>query len=46
MQPADPQALGGQQVAQHPAARERIVQMQFVHPPHHREIGGGHRTGR
>src|SRR3712207_6005232 len=34
------EALGGQQVAQHAAAREGKVEMQFVDPPHQREVGG------
>ena len=40
---ADRDALATQQVAQHPAARERVVQMQLVDPPHHRQIGRRHR---
>jgi hypothetical protein len=33
-----------EEVAQHPAAGERVVQMQFVDPQHQREIGGGNRS--
>jgi hypothetical protein len=38
MQASNLEALRDQQVAQHPAARKRIVEMQFVHPPHQRQI--------
>ena len=34
-----------QQIAQHPAAGKRVVQMQFVDPPHDRQIGRRHRPG-
>ena len=34
-----------QEVPQHPAARERELEMQFVDPPHDREIGRRHRSG-
>ena len=37
---ADREALA-KQVAQHPAASERILQMQLVDPPHYRQISGG-----
>ena len=37
MAAADRNALAVQKVAQHPAARERVVQMQFVDPPHDRQ---------
>ena len=43
--PADRDALAAQQVTQHPAARERIVQVQLIDPPHDRQLGGRHRTG-
>jgi hypothetical protein len=36
--PADLYALAAQQVAQHPAARERIVHMQYVDPAHDRKF--------
>jgi hypothetical protein len=32
-------ALGLQEPLQHPAARERIVEVQLVDPAHQREIG-------
>ena len=38
MQTSDRKALGHQQIAQHPTAREREVEMQFVHPPHQGQI--------
>jgi hypothetical protein len=31
-------ALFPQQIAQHPATRERVVEMQLVDPPHHRQL--------
>jgi hypothetical protein len=31
-------------VTQHPAARERVVEVQLVDPPHDRQIGGRRRT--
>ena len=34
MPAADRDALAPQQIAQHPRARERILEMQFVEPPH------------
>ena len=40
---ADMHAFATQHVAQHPAARERIVQMQFVDAAHDRQICGRHR---
>ena len=40
MEAAGLEALGGQQIAQHAVARERKVEMQFIHPPHQREVGG------
>ena len=43
--PTDRDALATQQIAQHPAARERIVEVQLVDPPHDRQFGGRHRTG-
>src|SRR5205085_7146204 len=33
------EALRRQQIAQHPAACERILQMQLIHPPHDGKIG-------
>jgi hypothetical protein len=42
---ADRDALATQQIAQHSAARERVIQMQLVDPPHHRQIGRRHRPG-
>lgn len=42
MAAADRDSLGIQQVTQHPAARERELQVQFVHPAHQRQIGGRH----
>ena len=41
----DRDALAAQQVAQHPAARERVVEMQLVDPPHDRKIRRRYRTG-
>src|ERR671913_280965 len=38
MQAPNREALRYQQVAQHPAARKRVLQMQFVHPPHQGQI--------
>ena len=35
-------ALATQQIAQHQAARERVIQMHLVDPSHHRQIGGRH----
>src|SRR3954466_15605040 len=34
-----------EEVAQHPAARERELQMQLVNPAHDGQIGRGHRSG-
>src|SRR6202050_1953642 len=45
MAAADPDALPVQKVAQHPAPRERIFQMQLVDAAHQREVLGGHRLG-
>jgi hypothetical protein len=42
---SDRDALATQQIAQHPAARKRIIEMQFVDPAHDRQIGGRHRAG-
>ena len=39
MQAADLDALGGKQVAQHPAAREWEVHVQLIEPPHDGEVG-------
>jgi hypothetical protein len=44
--PADRHSLAAQQVTQHPAARERIVQMQGVNPSHDRKVRRRHRPGR
>ena len=41
MQPADPDAFAGEQVAEHPAAGERQFQMQLVDTAHECEIGVG-----
>src|SRR5208337_2732438 len=38
MAPANGDALAVQKIAQHPAASKRPLQMQFVDPPHDREI--------
>ena len=45
MPAADLDALAAQKIAQHPAARERVVQMQFVDPPHDAQIFGRDRPG-
>jgi 3-hydroxyacyl-CoA dehydrogenase len=37
LSPANGLALLPQEIAQHAGARKRIVQMQFVNPPHQRE---------
>ena len=42
MTTADLDSLGGQQAAQHPAACERELQVQFVQPPH--DAQGPHPT--
>src|SRR5712691_10128317 len=39
----DLDALAVQQVAQHPAARKRMFQMQLIDPAHDRQIGWRHR---
>lgn len=44
VQPPDVEALANEEVAHHPAARERVIQMQFVDPQHQRQIGGGNRS--
>ena len=41
--PADHDALAVQQIAQHPAAREWIVQMQLIDPSHERQLGHRYR---
>src|SRR5476651_1678874 len=41
----DPDTLSPQQIAQHPAARERVVEMQLIDPPHDRQIARRYRTG-
>ena len=33
------EAVSRQQITQHAAARDREVQIQFVHPTHQREVG-------
>src|SRR3954469_3119888 len=45
MPAADVDPLLGEKIPQHPAARERELQVQFVHPAHAGEIGRGHRSG-
>src|SRR4051794_10787565 len=45
MPAADVDPLLAEKVPQHPAARERELQVQFVHPAHDGEIGRGHRSG-
>ena len=45
MATADLDALAVQKVAQHPAARERVFQMQFINAAHEREILRRHRPG-
>jgi len=42
--PTDRDTLATQQITQHSAARERVVEVQFVDPPHDRQIAGRHRT--
>src|SRR5450631_2269230 len=42
---ADLDALAVQKVAQHPAARERVFQMQFINAAHEHQILGRHRPG-
>jgi len=39
-------ALATQQIAQHPAARERVVEMQLVDPPHDPKSAGDTGRGR
>src|ERR1700733_7045653 len=43
--PPDRDVLATQQVAQHPTAGERVIQVQLIDPPHDRQISGRHRTG-
>ena len=43
MQPTDAHAFLPEQIAQHPAASERIEQVQLVDPPHDRQVGVRHR---
>ncbi len=43
MKAADFDAFGVQEIAQHPAARERRVEMQFVDAAHNGETGRGRR---
>jgi hypothetical protein len=42
---ADHDALDTQRIAQHPAARERVVEMPLVDPPHDHRIGRRHWPG-
>src|SRR5882724_1405735 len=42
---AKPDALQAQEVAQHPAARERVFQVQLVDAPHQHEFVRAHRLG-
>src|SRR5277367_1187585 len=42
--PSDRNTLAAQQVTQHPTARERVVEVQLVDPPHDRQIDDRHRT--
>ena len=42
-QSVDRETLMAQEIAQHPTARERIVQMQLVHPAHDRQVDGARR---
>lgn len=35
--------LATQQITQHPTAREQVIQVRFVDPPHDRYVGGRHR---
>ena len=44
MPAADLDAFAGEKVAQHAGPRERALQMQFVHPPHERQVFGRDRT--
>jgi hypothetical protein len=45
MPAADTDPFLFEEVAQHPAARERELQMQLVHPAHDGQIGRRHRSG-
>src|SRR3954467_1488870 len=45
MPATDLDPLLGEEIPQHPAARERELKMQLVHPAHDGEIGRGHRSG-
>src|SRR3954452_6375957 len=45
MPAADVDPLLGEKIPQHPAARERELQMQFVDPAHDGQIGRRHRSG-
>ena len=38
-------AFEGEQIAEHPAARERIIQVQLVYPAHNGKIGRRHGPG-
>src|SRR5271165_1032328 len=44
MAASDGDVLAAQKIAQHPAARERVIQMQLVDPAHDRQVGRCHRT--
>jgi hypothetical protein len=37
--PTDRDTFASQQIAQHPTARERVVQVQLIDPPHDRQVG-------
>src|SRR5438046_357150 len=41
--PTNHDALAAQQITQHPTARERVVEMQRVDPPHDRKLGRRYR---
>src|SRR6202789_1752059 len=43
--PTDRDAFATQQIAQHPAARERMIEVQLIDPPHDRQISRRNRTG-
>ena len=45
MKATDFDAVGIQEITQHPAARERKVELQFIHPMYDGKIGCGHRPG-
>jgi hypothetical protein len=39
MQLSDPEPFGHQKIAQHPTAGKGKGEMQFIHAPHHGQIG-------